>query len=172
MKENNSSEMALLEQCVDFLNNVVGIETSFRTIGNKSFLPGLLISKGTIIIDKDALEHPGDILHEAGHIAIVPAFERLGLSEKGIIKRKNRESEEIMAIAWSYAACIHLSIDPFFVFHEEGYRGGRDFITDSCRDKNYIGLDMLENIGMTVTEKRSKRSNQPSFPHMIKWLRA
>ncbi|AEW01850.1 hypothetical protein A4D02_07550 [Niastella koreensis] len=172
MKENGPAEMALFEQCIDFLNNVVGIETSFRKIGNKSFLPGLLINKGTIIIDKDALEHPGDILHEAGHIAIVPAFERLGLSEKDIVKRRNREGEEIMAIAWSYAACIYLSIDPFFVFHEEGYRGGRDFITDGCRDKNYIGLDMLENIGMTFNDKKARKSNQLPYPHMVKWLRA
>jgi hypothetical protein len=172
MTENRAHEMVLLEQCVDFLNNIVGIETTFRKIGNKSFLPGLLINKGTIIIDKDALEHPGDILHEAGHIAVVPAFERLGLSEKGIIKRRNREGEEIMAIAWSYAACIHLSIDPFFVFHEQGYRGGRDYITDSCRDKNYIGLDMLENAGMTLTEKKARRLNLSSYPHMAKWLRA
>ncbi|MBO9199064.1 MULTISPECIES: hypothetical protein [Niastella] len=171
MKENNSPEIDLLEQSVEFLNNI-GIETSYRKIGNKSFLPGLLINKGTIIIDKDALEHPGDILHEAGHIAIVPAFERQGLSEKGIIKRKNRESEEIMAIAWSYAACIYLSIDPFFVFHEQGYRGGRDFITDSCRDKNYIGLSMLENIGMTVNMKKAMRLNLTPYPHMIKWLRS
>lgn len=172
MTEKRSHEMALFEKCVDFLNNVVGIETSFRKIGNESFLPGLLINKGTIIIDIDALKHPGDILHEAGHVAIVPALERLNLSEKDIIKRKNREGEEIMAIAWSYAACMHLSIDPFFVFHEEGYRGGRDFITDSCRDKNYIGLAMLENIGMTVNAKKAKRSNKPAYPHMIKWLRA
>jgi hypothetical protein len=172
MTEDRSHEMALLEQCVDFLNNIVGIETSFRKIGDKSFLPGLLINKGTIIIDKDALEQPGDILHEAGHIAIVPAFERHGLSEKGIIKRKNREGEEIMAIAWSYAACLYLSIDPFFVFHEQGYRGGRDYITDSCRDKNYLGLDMLENVGMTLTEKKARRLNLPSYPHMTKWLRA
>lgn len=172
MKEDNSPDMALFDQCIDFLNNIVGIETSFRKIGNKSFLPGLLINKGTIIIDIDALTHPGDILHEAGHIAIVPAIERLNLSEKDIVKRKNREGEEIMAIAWSYAACMHLSIDPFFVFHEAGYRGGRDFITDSCRDKNYIGLSMLENIGMTVNDKKAKRSNQLAYPHMIKWLRA
>lgn len=171
MQENDSHEMALFEQCIVFLNKI-GIETAFRTIGNKSFLPGLLINKGMIIIDKDALEHPGDILHEAGHIAVVPAFERQGLSEKGIIKRKNREGEEVMAIAWSFAACIHLSIDPHFVFHEQGYRGGRDYITASCRDKNYIGLSMLENIGMTVNEKKARRSNLQPYPHMLKWLRA
>jgi hypothetical protein len=106
MKDNDDDEMALFEQCIEFLNQI-GIETIFRKIGNKSFLPGLLINKGTIIIDQQALEHPGDILHEAGHIAVVPAADRAGLSEKFIIGRKNREMEEIMAIAWSYAACIH-----------------------------------------------------------------
>ena len=50
MEENRFHEMALLDQCVEFLNDI-GIETTFRTIGNKSFLPGLLINKGMIIID-------------------------------------------------------------------------------------------------------------------------
>src|SRR5438270_13170766 len=137
MKDNDFDEIAAFEKCIEFLNDI-GIETTFRKIGNKSFLPGLLINKGMIIIDTDSLEHPGDILHEAGHIAVVPATDRSSLSERSIPGRKNRESEEIMAIAWSYAACIHLSIDPFFVFHEQGYRGGRDYITDSCSNKNYV----------------------------------
>ena len=171
MTDNEIDEMALLEQCVEFLHTI-GIETTFRKIGNKSFLPGLLINNGTIIIDKDALQHPGDILHEAGHIAVVPGNDRPSLSERNIITRKDREREEIMAIAWSYAACIHLLIDPFFVFHEQGYRGGRDYITDSCRLKSYIGLSMLERIGLTVTEKKASRLNVPSYPQMIKWLRA
>lgn len=171
MKDNDDSELVLLEQCVLFLNSI-GIETTFRKIGNKSFLPGLLINKGMIIIDTGVLEHPGDILHEAGHLAVVPASDRRVLSEKGIINRKNREQEEIMAIAWSYAACMHLLIDPTFVFHEQGYRGGRDYIIDSCSNKNYIGLSMLEKIGLTVNEKNARHQNIPSYPHMIQWLRA
>jgi hypothetical protein len=171
MKDTDSDEMVLLEKCVEFLNQI-GIETAFRKIGYKSFLPGLLINNGMIIIDIEALEHPGDILHEAGHIAVVPTIDRSGLSERNIINRKDREKEEIMAIAWSYAACMHLLIDPFFVFHEEGYRGGRDYITNSCDEKNYIGLSMLEKVGMTANEKNARRLNIPSYPHMIKWLRA
>jgi hypothetical protein len=171
MTDTEFDEMALLEQCIEFLNKI-GIETTFRKIANKSFLPGLLINKGMIIIDKDKLKHPGDILHEAGHIAVVPGIDRSSLSERNITNRKNRETEEIMAIAWSYAVCIHLFIDPFFVFHEQGYRGGRDYITDSCRLKNYIGLSMLEKIGLTVNEKNAKRLNVPSYPYMIQWLRA
>jgi len=171
MTDYDFDEMALFEKSIEFLHTI-GIETTFRKIGKNSFLPGLLIHKGTIIIDKDALENPGDILHEAGHIAVVPGIDRSGLSERNIITRKDREMEEIMAIAWSYAACIYLLIDPFFVFHEQGYRGGRDYITDSCRLKSYIGLSMLEKIGLTLNEKKANRLNIPSYPHMIKWLRA
>jgi hypothetical protein len=171
LTDTEQDESVLLDVCVEFLNNI-GIETTYRRISNKSFLPGLLINNGTIIIDKEMLEHPGDILHEAGHIAVVPANDRPRLSERNIPTRKDREVEEIMAIAWSYAACIHLDIDPFFVFHEQGYRGGRDYITDSCRLKSYIGLAMLERIGLTVNEKNARRLNVPSFPHMTKWLRA
>ena len=171
MTDNDQNESALLDVCVEFLNKI-GIETVYRKISNKSFLPGLLINNGMIIIDKEALEHPGDILHEAGHIAVVPTNDRSRLSERNIPGRKDREAEEIMAIAWSYAACIHLLIDPSFVFHEKGYRGGRDYITDSCREKSYIGLAMLERIDLTVNEKNARRLNVPAYPHMTKWLRA
>ena len=133
-------------------------------------MPGLLIEQGGIVIDKEALLYPGDVLHEAGHIAVVPADRRSLLNQQAIIESKERDTEEMMAIAWSYAACIHLLIDPFFVFHEQGYRGGRDYITDSCRLKNYIGLSMLEKIGLTVNEKNAHRLNTPSYPHMTKWL--
>lgn len=165
------NDPALLDTCVQFLNEI-GIETIYRKISNKSFLPGLLINNGAIIIDKETLEYPGDILHEAGHIAVVPANDRPRLSERNIPTRKDREQEEIMAIAWSYAACMYLLIDPFFVFHEKGYRGGRDYITDSCHLKSYVGLAMLERIGLTVNEKNARRLNVPSYPHMTRWLRA
>ncbi|MCS3799899.1 hypothetical protein [Niastella sp. OAS944] len=171
MTDSEQNEPDLLEICVEFLNEI-GIETSYRRISNKSFLPGLLINNGMIIIDKEALEHPGDILHEAGHIAVVPANDRPRLSERNIPTRKDRETEEIMAIAWSYAACMHLLIDPYFVFHEKGYRGGRDYITEGCRLKSYVGLAMLERIGLTVNEKKAHQLNIPSYPHMTRWLRA
>ncbi|PWV49098.1 hypothetical protein [Chitinophaga sp. S165] len=154
----NNDENIAFEKCINFLNSI-GIKTIFRKIGTNSFLPGLLVENGMIVIDKDTLEHPGDILHEAGHLAVVPTKHRHSLTEKNIIKRSNREGEEMMAIAWSYAACMHLMIDPFFVFHEQGYRGGSQQIVDSCGKNDYIGLLMLQAAGMTTGEK------------MIKWLR-
>ena len=158
------------EKCVSFLNDI-GIKTRFAKIDGDGFLPGLSIENGCIIIDKESLKYPGDILHEAGHIAVVPAAERADLHAASIEKRQNRESEEMMAIAWSYAACIHLNLDPYFVFHDHGYKGGGSNIADNFRDKRYFGLPMLQWIGLTADEKNAVNLKVAPYPHMLKWLR-
>ena len=167
---NDPAENAQFETCIAFLNGI-GIETKFQPVEPNSFLPGLSIENGVILIDLELLQHPGDVLHEAGHIAVVPAMQRSKLDATAIINRKDREAEEIMAIAWSYAACMYLDIDPLFVFHEEGYRAGGDFIMESCDDKTYMGLTMLQGLGMTADDKTARRLRIPTYPHMIKWLR-
>lgn len=170
MTYNNDEKVVAFDKCISFLNSI-GIRTIYRKIEADSFLPGLLIENGTIIIDIDTLEHRGDILHEAGHIAVVQSAHRNRLTAKNIIKRSNREGEEMMAIAWSYAACMHLDIDPSFVFHDQGYRGGSTQITDSCSKNDYMGLLMLQALGMTTDGKQEQSGSIPSYPHMIKWLR-
>lgn len=159
----------LLEKCMGFLREI-GISCKDGKLEPDSFLPGLSIENGGIIIDRDALLYPGDILHEAGHIAVVPAAERERLNTAAIAMRPNREAEEMMAIAWSYAACIHLGLDPYFVFHESGYKGGGNAIADNFREKKYFGLPMLQWLGFTVDEKHAAIAGVEPFPHMIRWL--
>jgi hypothetical protein len=170
MAYNNDEKIVAFEKCVNFLNSI-GIKTIYRKIEADSFLPGLLLENGNIIIDKDTLEHAGDILHEAGHLAVVSTAHRPRLTAKNMIKRTNREGEEMMAIAWSYAVCMHLEVDPFFVFHEQGYRGGSEQIVDSCSKNDYMGLLMLQAIGMTTDGKQALSEPVSPYPHMIKWLR-
>ena len=159
-----------LQKCIEFLH-IIGIPVCYGKLPGGSFLPGLSIENGCIIIDRETLLYPGDILHEAGHIAIVPAAERECLNANSIEKRKSREAEEMMAIAWSYAACIHLGLDPYFVFHDEGYKGGGSYIADAFKEKNYIGLPMLQWVGLTADEKNAPALHVDPYPHMIKWLR-
>ena len=155
--------------CISFLHKI-GIETKFEKLTDPSFLPGLSIRNGTIIIDREALSYPGDILHEAGHIAVVPSFERVTLTATTIEKREMREAEEMMAIAWSYAACIHLGLDPYVVFHDDGYKGGGSYIADNFSNKNYFGLPMLQWKGMTADEKNAVLLNVKPYPYMLKWV--
>jgi hypothetical protein len=158
-----------LNKCIHFLNSI-GIPTLFRKIESGSFLPGLLIENGSIVVDMEALLHEGDILHEAGHIAVVPAAMRPLLDQQAIVNSQNRESEEMMAIAWSYAACIHLELDPHIVFHENGYQGGSRSIVDNFNAGRYFGTPMLQWCNMAIEPGRAQ-NGEPVYPHMLKWLR-
>ncbi|MBL7703170.1 MAG: hypothetical protein JNM14_13035 [Ferruginibacter sp.] len=158
-----------MQKCISFLN-AIGIETRFEKLDEPCFLPGLSIHNGIILIDTELLTYPGDILHEAGHVAVVPLAERSTLTASTIEKREQREAEEMMAIAWSYAACVHLELDPYVVFHDEGYQGGGSYIADSFSNKNYFGVPMLQWMGMTADEKRAKELQVTPYPFMLKWV--
>src|SRR5689334_9369869 len=102
---------------VSFLESI-GLEVISCTLPEPGFLPGVLIDRGRMLIDEAALRHPGDLLHEAGHLAMMTAAER---TERRHNVGKD-EGEEMGAISWSYAALVHLELDPAVVFHSEGYR--------------------------------------------------
>ena len=157
-------------KAVSFLQSI-GIDVVYKTILGKTFLPGISIENGAIAIDKDKLKYPGDILHEAGHIAVVPAAERNTLSEHDIAERANSNAEEMMAIAWSYAACVHLDIDATFVFHDEGYKGGGSSIADNFKQGRYFGVPMLQWTGMALENNSETEPGKPVYPAMLQWLR-
>lgn len=158
------------EKCVAFVKGI-GINVIFRENSASTLLPGFEIINGDLYISSSAMQFPGDILHEAGHIAVVPAGDRPSLHNNNIGNRENKEAEEMMAIAWSYAACIHLAIDPHFVFHEKGYKGGGAEIVENFREKKYFGLPMLQWVGLAADEEKAAALNIMPYPNMIKWMR-
>jgi hypothetical protein len=162
--------MENLEKAVSFIRGI-GIPVTFNRLEKACFLPGISIDKGSIIIDSEKLKYPGDILHEAGHIAIVPAADRTTLNEQAILLREQRNAEEMMAIAWSYAACIYLNIDAGFVFHDEGYKGGGSEIAENFRQGRYFGVPMLQWVGLALDKKNAAEQGKPAYPSMLQWLR-
>lgn len=165
-----STTNSLFDKSVDFLR-AIGIPVHFRQIETDCFLPGISIVNGEIVVDMEKLKYPGDILHEAGHIAVVPASERSSLNEHSIAQREQRDAEEMMVIAWSYSACVHLGIDASFVFHDEGYKGGGGSIADNFKNGNYFGVPMLQWVGMALEKKNEEKPDKPVYPAMLQWLR-
>lgn len=159
-----------LETILQFLEETgISVYTSDTPV--EGFLPGLAISRGAIYIYYPHLSYPGDVLHEAGHIAVVSAAERPFLEQCNIATRPWRESEEMMAIAWSYAACRHLGIDPAFVFHDDGYKGGGASIAENFDNGHYFGLPMLQWVGMAADRKLAAEINVEPYPAMLRWIR-
>ena len=82
----------------------------------KAFCRALLSTAACCISTDQKLLYPGDVLHEAGHIAVVPSAERHLLNAETISLREAKEAEEMSAISWSYAAGIALKYQSYICF--------------------------------------------------------
>ena len=175
----------------EIINFLIGlgfsIERTLRPIDD--FLPGIAIDGMKFYINMDRLKQPGDLLHEAGHVAIVPSLFRdqiVGGDVMASIERasapymkshsfiKNPETTEedeicrgliqcgeAEALAWSYAAAMAGGIDPALVFHAEGYDGEHESILIRMQLNSHFGINGLTAGGMTTVR---------SFPEMKRWL--
>jgi hypothetical protein len=70
-----SKANSLLDKSVGFLR-AIGIPVHFKPIATDCFLPGISIINGEIVVDMEKLKYPGDILHKAGHIAVMRPWDQ------------------------------------------------------------------------------------------------
>ncbi len=153
-----------LERILAFLAEI-GIPVREGSLPDQTFVPGIFIERGALVIDRAKLAYPGDLLHEAGHIAVVPPAERAGLNDN----LTTGPGEEMAAIAWSYAAALHIGIDPAVVFHPHGYKGGSQSLLDNFAAGHYLGVPLLQWYGLT--RERDDGSAAAVYPKMDGWLR-
>ena len=145
----------------------IGIDVKPGKIEVKTFFPGMYIDRGAITVDESILKNPGDILHEAGHLAVLMPEER-----KVVVGNAGKTGgQEIMTIAWSYAACIHLGLDTAVVFNDDGFSGESPSLIENFGNGRYIGVPGLQRFGMTLDSKQAAELGRESFPKMTRWLR-
>lgn len=159
-----------LEKTIAFLEEI-GIIIIEKKLDSTTFLPGLSLGSNCIYIDYEQLKYPGDVLHEAGHLAVTTMKERHDIGTESMSKDWPSQGEEIATMLWSFAACNHLEFPLEFVFHAGGYKNSSNWLMDNFQNGNYIGLPFLEWAGMALSEEKAAVTNQPSFPKMIKWMR-
>ena len=145
----------------------IGLETAPIALPEAGFLDGLMISHGVLLIDEAQLAYPGDLLHEAGHLAVITGEKRKLLCGSA----GSDPGEEMATIAWSYAAALYLGIDPAVVFHPNGYSGGSQAILLNFSQGRYFGVPMLEWFGLTADKKAAALLQVSGYPQMLKWLR-
>jgi hypothetical protein len=160
----------LTARIVDFLIGI-GVRVEAARLTDECFLPGIAMDRGALLVDDARLVHPGDLLHEAGHIAATPAWARPSLSGGIDIPGLDTSNLEWAAIPWSYAAACALGIDPAEVFHEGGYRGHAPGLLSNFAVGVPIGVHLLEDAGMTATGARAAALGVPPYPRMLRWLR-
>lgn len=165
-----AKEISLEIKKVLLFLNEIGIDVIEKEL-NTSFLPGLSLGPNCIYIDYPKLLYPGDILHEAGHLAVTTSSERNFVGTNEMATEWPTQAEEIGAILWSFAAANHLQLPLEFVFHPNGYKNASDWFISNFSDQNYIGLPFLEWIGLTFSKDQAIKEGKEAFPIMQKWLR-
>lgn len=159
-----------IQKTLDFLQEI-GIRVVEKEIAEGSFLPGLELGSNCLYIDFNTLKYPGDILHEAGHLAVTSSENRQAIGTDKIPQNWPDGGEEMGAILWSYAALVHLELPVEFVFHPNGYKNNSEWMIHQFEAKNFIGLPFLEWIGLTLSPENAYKNNTLPFPAMLKWLR-
>lgn len=154
-----------LDRIVAFIKSI-GLRVHERPLSEPTFLPGILIERGELVIDPAKLAHPGDLLHEAGHIAVMPPSERPNLTAD----LHSGPGEEMAAIAWSYAAAVHLELPIAELFHADGYKGGSASLAENFSKGDYFGVPLLQWYGLT--RERDDGSGAAVYPRMDAWLRS
>lgn len=159
-----------LQKIVAFLDEI-NLRTIEKELDDDTFLPGLELGPDCLFIDYSKLKYPGDILHEAGHLAVTPAAARKHIGTETMAADWPTQGDEIGAMLWSYAAAKHLELPLEVVFHPNGYKGNSQWLMDNYTQQNFIGLPLLEWAGLTLTSERAEKENLQPFPVMQKWLR-
>lgn len=135
----------------------IGITIDIAKIETPMFVPGLAVVNGRILIDPDIASYPGDLLHEAGHIAVAEPQLRPMLTEIG-----EDGGDEMATIAWSVAAARACDTPLETLFHPAGYKGASDSLIDNFSKGQTFGVPLLAYYGLT---------SEAAYPKMTRWLR-
>lgn len=160
---------ATLHHSIEFLNEI-GIENRFTEDEFASFLPGVRIEQGVLVINRSQLLCPGDVLHEAGHLACLPPQKRAEANDNITESLGQEYSFEMAVILWTFAAATKLSIPLEQIFHSQAYKGESSWLIEQLETGNFIGLPLLQWLGLAPSDTDVQKGYEP-FPAMLRWTR-
>jgi len=178
-----------LTLCVEFLREI-GLGVHFRR-GASGFCPGVDISNGQLMIDPE-VAYASVVLHEAGHLAIVPDRYRsllqsnvdegvnamleevcsMGLPPDHPLYRAAIQTSDPEATAWAWAAGTHLGLPGPEIIRDDEYDGGGAEIRLMLAAGRYLGIHGLAHAGFCHVPSYMARANgiEAVFPRLRRWL--
>ena len=154
----------VVEKLAAFVRSV-GIRVEAAALDKPTRFPGLDIGHGAVLIDEARVIHPGNILHEAGHLAVHDPEKR------NAPQIEPTDGEELSTLAWSYAAALHLGFDAVLVFYPGSFQGWDRALIENFAEGRFMGVPLLQRFGMAVEPKHAAARGVDPFPHMLRWVR-
>ncbi|MGL4597671.1 MAG: hypothetical protein ACRCYO_09090 [Bacteroidia bacterium] len=146
----------------------IGLEVKELELPAETFVPGIQIQHGTICFDRSRLLFPGDLLHEAGHLAVKKSSERHLFH----VDSAPDMGDEIGTMCWSFAAAKKIGLPIDYVFHPFGYKGASGMFIENFSAGIFIGLPLIEWMGLAYSPEKAQQQQKEAFPVMQRWLRA
>lgn len=143
-----------------------------EVVPDDSFLPGIAMIGTALAVDTTKLKWMGDLLHEAGHIAVLPSTLRHRAEKQFSHQTALEFAGELEAMAWAYAAIIEIGLPVEVLIHEGGYKGRPPALTQMYAMGVYPGLAGLCKAGMTMAPGFTADCGAVRYPAMLRWLRA
>jgi hypothetical protein len=159
------------DRIVEFLRRI-GIAIREEAITGDTFLPGIAIENAELVLDRVRNTWPGDLLHEAGHLAVLPHTLRLSASGNLHDSALASYAGEPEVTAWAYAAILEIGLPIEVLFHEGGYGGNSDGLRFTYSVGVYPGAAGLSAAGMASTSAEAISGSAKAYPAMLRWLRA
>ncbi len=184
-------ESSSLSSVLRFLSD---IGLPFKEVsGVQGFLgAGVCIDCGCLLVDK-LTARPSAVLHEAAHVAIVPARYRrlmrgslfesfrimakdwamMGLAPDHPFSRAMIQASDPEATAWSWAAGVHIGLDPREIIEDADYAGEGESMRWSLHSNSYVGIQGLKHAGfceVCPNPYRPGHAEQTVYPRLRVWL--
>lgn len=145
----------------------IGLPVRWGKVTQEGLLPGIRIENGGLTIDTETLLFAGDVLHEAGHLAVLTPEERATVA--GTLPKEG--GAEMAALAWSYAMAIEFDLPLDVVFHD-AFKAGGSWLRETFAAGHPLGQPLLQFWEMTRTsEDIPGFEHLPRYPKMALWLR-
>jgi len=177
-----------LHKVCEFLTEI-GIENSIVE-GANGHLKHVDISEGKLLIQPICF--PGDVLHEAGHVAIMPSrwrhlltgdirhaikqmfveLDGMNLHPDDPLSRAAIQCSDPEATAWGWAAGLYLKLPKHFIINHDplsGDYGGEGWVVaEQLEFRSYIGINGLSHAGFCCP--RIPMAGKPVYPELARWL--
>lgn len=158
------TQAAHLAVITRFLHEI-GLEIREGEVPENTFLSAILIENGVIVYNLEQLLYPGDLLHEAGHVAVSLPDERAQLHNNVLELDQNKQGEEMAVLLWSWLAARHIGIPDDVLFHDTGYKGEAAWLREQFQSGHYLGAPLLQWMGIIEPVEPGK------MPRVKSWLR-
>lgn len=179
----------MLDSVLSFLNEI-GIEARWE-VGASGFVPGVRITNGVLAVDPHC--QVADVLHEAGHIAIMPrryrhmlngdiapaikaAWEdasRIDPHPEAPLMRALLQCSDPEATAWAWAAGMHLGLASKEIIPDTDdpriYGGDAAGVRLAHELNHSIGAHGLAAAGFCQVGMFNKYNPKPKYPKLAFW---